>query len=159
MLSSVPGHVRFSMVSWRTSFYRVLHPVLAHQARILWLNESRWTLFKGKQCFLTLHWHCCLNFSCCPGRKGSKFTVTVNAYKNVRCTDAGSMWRIKVRTVHQGRYWTVKNDNIFTASRKQHRRFFFFCITCSAEGLIIFVAGIVLADHVIFTFAFKEKKD
>jgi hypothetical protein len=37
--------------------------------------------------FLTLHWHWCLNSSCFPGRKGFNFTVIVNAYKNVRCTD------------------------------------------------------------------------
>ena len=75
---------------------------------------------------------------------GAPTLAACKELRSVQCTRAG----IEL----------LKTVDVFKPSRKYHRRFLFFSITCSADGLIIFVARIVLADHVIFTFTFKEKK-
>lgn len=134
----------------------MLHPVLAHQAPVLWLNESRWALFKWR--FLTHHWNLAFKCQLLPRRKDFKFTVTVNAYKTVRPTDAGSMCRITVRTVHQGRYWRVKNGNMFKGTRKQHCRFCFFASHEVLKGWLFLFQDYICGSCRIHCYLWREER-
>ena len=50
----------------------------------------------------------CLIFNWCPGRSAFEYTVNWNAFTNVRRTEAGSIWGIKVLKLHRGSVVNVK---------------------------------------------------
>ena len=68
---------------------------------------------------LTLHWSWGLNPNYCPGQRGFKFIVPLNAFRNTSAPIPALHEEFKVHTLHQGQNFRVKHKhNMFLIYRR-----------------------------------------